>query len=198
VLAGWSYGGLFVRAFAMQYPEEMAGLALLDASHPDIWTRTKQGQSQYRNDSMLYTGTRLLSRSGLLRLFPIPFTSPPGSLPTERVAQWKAVHNATRYWDTTEAESRAILGTMAQVRQSSQLGDLPVMVVTAGENQGADGQWPVYQDELASSISTNSAHLILEGAGHQSLVFDPEYSKVSTRAILQVVDAVREGGSFKP
>jgi pimeloyl-ACP methyl ester carboxylesterase len=198
VLAGWSYGGLFARAYAMLYAEEVAGLVLLDATHPDVWSRTEQGQLRYQNDSKLYSGMRLLARLGLLRLFQIPFTAPPDSLSEIRVPEWKAVHSTTKYFDTTEAESRSILDTMAQVRQSEPLGDLPVMVVTAGENRGADGLWQSYQGEQASSLSTNTAHLILEGAGHQSLVFDPEYSQASSSAILQVVEAVRAGKSLKP
>lgn len=192
VLAGWSYGGLFVRAYVREYPEEVAGLVLLDATHPDVWTRTEEGRSQYRTDSNLYRGMRAFARFGLLRLLPIPFTAPPESLPARQVPQWRAVHSTTKYFDTTEAESRAILETMAQVRQANDLGDLPVMVVTAGENQGADGQWAIYQNELAT-LSTNSAHLTVEGAQHQSLVFDPEASQASSRAILQVVEGVREG-----
>lgn len=198
VLVGWSYGGLFTRTFTMQYPQEVAGLALLDATHPEVWTRTEKGGSQYQTDSKIYTVARLLARLGLLRLLPVPFTTPPDSMPTQRVPQWKAVHNTTKSWDTTEAESRLILDTMAQVHQAGHLGDLPVMVVTAGENPGVDGQWPVYQDELASSLSANSAHLIVEGAGHQSLVFDPTYSQASSSAILQVISAVRDGVSLNP
>jgi pimeloyl-ACP methyl ester carboxylesterase len=197
VLAGWSYGGLFVRSYAMQYPEEVAGLALLDASHPEQWTRTAQGQATYQNDSRNYTATRFLARLGLLRLFPLPFTTPPAGLSPQLVAQFKAVMNTTKLWDTTEAESRFILDTMAQVRQAGHLGDLPLMVVTAGENPGADGQWAVYQDELAE-LSTNSVHLILEGAQHHSLVLDTEDSLASSSAILRVVAAVRAGAPLNP
>jgi pimeloyl-ACP methyl ester carboxylesterase len=39
VLAGHSFGGLPVRAFAALYPELTAGLILVDASHPDQWVR---------------------------------------------------------------------------------------------------------------------------------------------------------------
>jgi pimeloyl-ACP methyl ester carboxylesterase len=39
VLAGHSFGGLPVRAFADLYPELTAGLVLVDASHPEQWVR---------------------------------------------------------------------------------------------------------------------------------------------------------------
>lgn len=37
VLAGWSFGGLVVRAFTDLYPGEVVGLTMVDASHPDQW-----------------------------------------------------------------------------------------------------------------------------------------------------------------
>ena len=37
VLAGHSYGGLVVRMFADRYPDEVVGMVLADASHPDQW-----------------------------------------------------------------------------------------------------------------------------------------------------------------
>src|SRR5215467_9928767 len=39
VLAGWSYGGLFVRAYASEHESEVAALLLVDASHEDQATR---------------------------------------------------------------------------------------------------------------------------------------------------------------
>ncbi|WP_433385245.1 alpha/beta fold hydrolase [Actinoplanes sp. CA-142083] len=38
VLAGHSYGGLVVRAFADRHPDDVVGLVLVDASHPQQWT----------------------------------------------------------------------------------------------------------------------------------------------------------------
>lgn len=37
VLVGHSYGGLLARAFAAEFPEEMAGLVLVDAAAPEQW-----------------------------------------------------------------------------------------------------------------------------------------------------------------
>jgi alpha/beta superfamily hydrolase len=37
VLVGFSYGGMIVRAFTDRYPEEVAGLVFVDATHEDAW-----------------------------------------------------------------------------------------------------------------------------------------------------------------
>jgi pimeloyl-ACP methyl ester carboxylesterase len=39
VLVGQSFGGLYVRMYAARYPDEVAGMVLVDASHPDMWQR---------------------------------------------------------------------------------------------------------------------------------------------------------------
>ena len=38
-VVGQSFGGLYVRMYAAQYPKEVEGMVLVDASHPDMWTR---------------------------------------------------------------------------------------------------------------------------------------------------------------
>src|SRR5215831_3258079 len=37
ILVGHSLGGLFVRVFADMFPDEVAGMVLVDATHPDQW-----------------------------------------------------------------------------------------------------------------------------------------------------------------
>jgi pimeloyl-ACP methyl ester carboxylesterase len=193
VLAGHSYGGLFIRSFASQYPDEVAGLVLLDSAHPDQWTRTPEGLAEYANQSRLYGGGRLLVRFGLLRLGPNPFAATPADWPADLRAEWRALANTNRFWDTTAAESTAILDTMAQLRAAPPLpAGLPLAVVTAGTNTHADGQWRQYQAELAA-LSNNSVHVVLEGAGHADLWADARYVPASVTAILDVVDAARTG-----
>lgn len=193
VLAGHSYGGLFIRSFAAQYPADVAGLVLLDSAHPDQWTRTPEGQAEYANQSRLYAGGRLLVRFGLLRLGPNPFAATPADWPADLRAEWRALANTNQFWDTTAAESNAILDTMAQLRAAPSLPeDLPLIVVTAGLNTGADGHWREYQAELAA-LSTNSVHIVVDGAGHTDLWADPRYVPVSVDSILQVVEAARTG-----
>jgi pimeloyl-ACP methyl ester carboxylesterase len=54
--------------FADQYPDEVAGLVLVDASHPDQWARIPAS----RNGRTVATGNRLtalFARVGILRLF---------------------------------------------------------------------------------------------------------------------------------
>ncbi|HEY7361815.1 MAG TPA: alpha/beta fold hydrolase [Streptosporangiaceae bacterium] len=193
VLVGHSFGGLYVRAFAAEFPQEVAGLVLLDATHPDIWTRTPGGRAEYQNNARVYAAARWLAPLGVLRLLPNPLTQPPASLPPERWAEWRALFSTSAYWAALEAEYRASPDTMAQLRAAPALPEgLPLAVVTAGNNTGADGNWAAYQAELAA-LSTNSVHTVVAGADHVSLWADPQYVAASSAAILQVVEAVHTG-----
>ena len=66
VLAGHSYGGLTVRAFAAIYPGDVAGVVLVDGSHPDQWARF--GFSS-RVPGFGSKGSSVVARFGLFRLF---------------------------------------------------------------------------------------------------------------------------------
>lgn len=186
LLAGWSYGGLFVRAYAARYPDEVVGLALLEASHPEQWTGTNAGQSQYAIDSQIYQLASKMARLGVFRLVPTPLTGPPPGLSPQQTAEWKSVYSTVRVWETTEAESRAILDTMSQVRNAGGLGNLPLTVVSAGQHIRTDATWASYQSDLAS-LSSNSRHIVVDDATHSSLWSDPAHAVVSATAILELV-----------
>jgi pimeloyl-ACP methyl ester carboxylesterase len=45
VLVGHSYGGLYTQMYAARYPDEVAGVALVDSSHPEQFTRSPEGRA---------------------------------------------------------------------------------------------------------------------------------------------------------
>jgi hypothetical protein len=92
---------------------------------------------------------------------------------------------------TTVEEFRATPQTTAQVRRTASLGDKPLAVIPAGEQSaGSLRIWLEMQDELAA-LSTNSIHRVVEGATHESLLYDKGDSQVTSAAIHKVVEAVR-------
>lgn len=189
-LIGWSYGGLFVRAYAARYPEDVVALALLDATHPDQWTGTEEGKAQYAADSWTYRLARVMARLGVFRFVPTPLTEPPPGMPPSLTAGWRAVYGTVRVWDTVDAESEAILETMDQVRHAGGLADLPLVVVSAGEHVRADPTWASYQADLAT-LSSRSHHVVVEGATHASLWSDPGHARRTVAEILTLVQEAR-------
>ena len=88
VLAGHSFGGLVVRAFADAYRPETAGLVLVDASHPDQWARWPVPYADRIQLITLRTMTGA-ARLGLLRLGH-PFAAVSAGLPDRQVAELDA------------------------------------------------------------------------------------------------------------
>lgn len=47
VLVGHAYGGLYAQMYARRYSEDVAGVVLVDSSHPEQFTRSAQGRAMY-------------------------------------------------------------------------------------------------------------------------------------------------------
>jgi pimeloyl-ACP methyl ester carboxylesterase len=188
VLAGHSFGGLYALTFAARHPDDMAGMVLVDSTVPasadttgddagssDVWTRAS---------ALLSTTARL----GLGRLYSqISY----GSLPPQS-------RDDARATGSTASRLRSTIDEYVQggnsTSQASALGDFddkPLVVLTAGE--GSEEDWITAHDRLAD-MSTNSAHRMVDGASHSSMLMDEGDAAKVTQAILDVVSAVRSSG----
>ena len=185
VLVGHSYGGLYVRMYADRYPEETAGVVLVDSSHPEQFTRSPKERAQYEQTVRLGAVISFLTRLGVIRLTNYYPAHP--DLPSHQRAQIEAFNASTHHVATTLEEYRATPQTTAQVRRAGSLGYTPLVVITAGEQSSV---WLEMQDELAA-LSPNSIHRVVEGATHESLLYDKGDSQVTSAAIHKVVEAVR-------
>jgi len=190
VLVGHSYGGLYTRMYAARYSEEVAGVVLVDSSHPEQFTRSPEERAIYEQTRRLGTVLPLLTRLGVIRLSNY-FPAHP-DLPPHQRAQIEAFNSSTQQVATTVEEFRATPQTTAQVRSAGSLGDKPLAVITAGEQSPG---WLEMQDELAA-LSSDSIHHVVEGATHESLLYDKHDSQVTSAAILEVVEAVRNDQSL--
>ena len=65
VLVGHSLGGLYQYAFAKLYPEEVGGVLLIDATHPDHWASIQQRAG---NTAMVLRGLRAVGFSDTEKL----------------------------------------------------------------------------------------------------------------------------------
>ena len=79
---------------------------------------------------------------------------------------------------------------MAQARAVTNVGDLPLYVLTAPVD--AQTGWLTTQMNLAA-LSGNSIHVVVAGASHESLLDNASDAAVSSQAISRVVDAARTG-----
>ncbi len=188
VMVGHSVGGIYIRVFNAQYPGEVVGSVLVDATHPDNWTR--QGES-IESLQMMASVSAGLARIGLMRLFASVQNF---GLPTEQNAALKANIASSQYWDTQRADTASMLSSLDQGRNSSNLSDMPLAVIAAAdypEGKGRDTELAL-QREIAA-LSTNSLYRQIDGAHHITLVTDPLYAPFVSEAIIQVIEAERTG-----
>ena len=164
VLVGHSLGGIYALNFAHRYPDQVAGLVLLDSMHPNPSAAPSGGAGPF---ALLPS----LSRLGIGRLVVDPKDgSPP--------AQARSLRDEL-------AEMPTALTRAAELET---LGDRPLAVVTAAS--GAQAGWPAQQDDLAT-LSTDSVHRVLPRATHESLLNDKGDAAESSEAIRDVVESVR-------
>jgi pimeloyl-ACP methyl ester carboxylesterase len=185
VLVGHSYGGLYARMYATRYSDEVAGMVLVDSTHPEQFTRSPEGRAMYEQTKRLGAVIPWLTRLGVIRLTNFYPAHP--DLPPQQRAQIEAFNSSTRQVSTTVEEFRATPETTAQVRGTGSLGEKPLAVISAGEQPSG---WLEMQEELAA-LSSDSVHRVVNGATHESLLYERRDAQVSSAAIDQVVEAVR-------
>lgn len=188
VLAGHSIGGIYTRAYAAAYPDEVAGLVLIDSSHPEQFDRYPQ-MADTGIFGTLSPVFPWLARLGLFHLYfdnggEIDFQDLPPRQHDEAAAFW----SSPAYWQRNFVEQSAIPDIYVAAGALGDLGDRPLAVVTAG--QGLAPHWTELQNELAG-LSSDTIHTIIDGGTHSSLVFDPDHARQTSQAILAVVDAAQ-------
>src|SRR5215212_5113321 len=131
VMVGHSYGGLYARMYAARYPKQVAGVVLVDSSHPEQFTRSEEGRAMYEQTRRMGAFVPWLARLGVIRLTNFYPAHP--ELPAQQRAQIAALNSSTQQVVTTVEEFSATPQTSAQVRSAQSLGDKPLAVITAGE-----------------------------------------------------------------
>ncbi len=190
VLAGHSFGGLYVLAHAARYPADVAGMVLIDSAAPASPAPGVAAPAG-RNDLLVRAAAlaSIGSRVGLGRLYSqISY----GTLPSPEREQVRASISTPATLRSTIDEYVQGSPSMQEAGELRSLGDIPLFVLTAGS--GSDERWFANQDELAR-LSTDSRHHTVDGATHEMLVADRTAAASSSAAIRDVVSSVRTGAS---
>jgi pimeloyl-ACP methyl ester carboxylesterase len=194
LMVGHSIGGLYATAFTRRFRADVAGLVLVDASHPDQIARLEAstGVTMLPPSRPLSVAARLAG-TGILRF--LPESADPSTAPV-------AVRsNASAHLPTSVAalasETRGLHATFAETRSFRALGDLPLVVLTAGaptppaalqqmgmsraQGERMRTEWIAMQMER-STWTSHGRHVLLPDASHYVQFDRPD----------AVVSAVRE------
>ena len=174
--------------FARRYPEQVAGMVLLDAQPTEAFEGLPAFPAFYRAFRRLSALLPSLARLGVGRLVP-----PDRALP-EPTRDIQHLHHASpRLYRSLRDEFAELPTSLAQARSFQNLGDRPLVVVTA--TRDALAGWLPLQDRMAR-LSTNSSHRLGPYA-HDALVTDRTAAEASTQAIRDVVRAARFATALK-
>jgi pimeloyl-ACP methyl ester carboxylesterase len=188
VLVGHSAGGPYNMIYANRYPDEVAGMVLLDSMSPDAFTDLPGFAGE---QSMMRRGLGVLpslTRIGTGRLLP---SSAWSSLPEPAASQVQAFSAGPRGMRNMRDEQSRYPTVFAQARALSSLDAKPLAVLIATESIHQHEEWVDLQARLAA-LSTNSQQRIVD-ATHDGLVDDDRTSGSSMQAILDVIESVRTG-----
>ena len=187
VLVGHSTGGAYVRVFAARYPDQVAGMVMLDSQPNEALTGLPDFPSQYgtlRRASALFPS---LARLGVFRLVN-QFAGDPLPVPTRD--EELAVVSTANLNRIQRDEFAGLPMTLTEAAALTSIGDRPLIVVTAGK--GAQAGWLPLQDKM-TGLSINSAHRVLPDTDHPGLIHDRAGAAQASQAILDVVASVRSG-----
>jgi pimeloyl-ACP methyl ester carboxylesterase len=187
VLVGHSTGGPYIRVFAARYPDEVAGMVLLDPQPADAFTSLPQYPATYRTGRLL---TSILPSLGRVGLWRVVTALTPAGLPSPYEERERAERSTPALLSSQRDEFAMVPATLAQASALTTIGDKPLVVVTATVDQQPG--WVEAQDALVR-LSTNSSHRLATGQSHASLILSEGGASVSARAIRDVIESVRTG-----
>jgi pimeloyl-ACP methyl ester carboxylesterase len=173
VLVGHSSGGPYVRVFATGYPDQVAGMVLLDAQPADAFTALPNYPGFYSTFRTVATLSPSLARIGLLGPL-LGLSADESTLAAARGGRDEFI---------------ALPTVLQQSSALTSIGDRPLIVVTAAAE--ADPGWLAAQENLPR-LSTASVHRVMAAATHNSLISGVD-AAASSRAILDVLASVRVG-----
>jgi pimeloyl-ACP methyl ester carboxylesterase len=193
VIVGHSMGGFDVRLYTSMYPQEVVGMILVDASHPDQENRfpaeLKSMEGSWQREAQFIAQTMPFGVPRVLGL------CDEGAI--DRAADCNG-HTARERM----AEIRAFPESATQAAATGPFGDLPLAVLSHDPDKASNDLphelsksvnklWEAMQEDLAR-LSTRSTQMVAKNSGHYIQMDRPD---VVIDAVRNVVDQARQAHS---
>lgn len=199
VLVGHSLGGMLVRMYAHNYPDEVIGMVLVDSLHEERSLRNPKLGEVVLEMTGQFRMLAFLSSSGILALAPKTIQNP--GYPEDAYAQYQALVATTKGFEIFLAELNAaeVSSTEARALHMTDFGDMPLIVLSAGheqsipsftesENQQLWENLQIEQSEL-TTLSSKGKQIIAEQSGHYIQLDQPD---LVVAAIREMMDTFRD------
>jgi len=189
LLVGYSLGGGIIRVFAALHPQEVAGLIMVDALHPDFLRRM---QLDAWDENMLRTA------KWMQRVAPFGIARLEGRCAMDN----RPLIQCRSFWKTFTDEREALPASVRQIGEVASLGNKPLIVLsrdpdpTVGwgtlENRRI---WEKMQQELLQ-LSTQSQQATVKGASHYIQDDRPDAVNGAISRMLTIVRVQPHSSSF--
>ena len=213
ILIGHSFGGLLVQAYAVKYPDQMAGLVLIDPLPASEWLSPSDEQSRILRWGMRLSGRgALLARLGLVRLSLALLVGGGRRIPklVARMTSGRAESTLSRLvgevqkmpaevWPMVQAHwcqpksfqgmaeyFKSLAESSAEVAALGCLPPIPVSILSADNSTPAQ----LGERDAIASRSPYGKHIVVKDSGHWIHLDRPE---VVVQAIREMVEFSRSG-----
>lgn len=194
VLVGHSLGGVNVRLFASMYPDEVAGVILVDSSHEEQLEKLPKFDLPWH---LKPAAAIAISKLGISRFMNYFETDN-----SEKYSQ--NIQKLYNLQKLSTKSTRALSYEFSNFEQSFNqlknagglLGDKPLTVITAGkqptdENLEPEDPWNKAWRELQSNLVTKSSHGKQVFAENSSHMINYEQPEIIVEAVREMVDELR-------
>ncbi len=184
----------------------MAGLVLVDTSHEDQVSRLPPGLQKLMADQneKLRKETQLapwLIHTGFARL--TSSLEAPASLSLEKRREFRYLELQTKYVDATASEMALFENSAAQVRKAGDLGNRPLIVLSAGKAAEEGLPKSVSKKEMSefqqtwihdlqvreTHLSTKGKQIVVEDSDHMIPIERPQPIIDATREVIEAIRA---------
>ncbi len=196
VLVAESSAALDARVYTGFYPDEVAGVVMVNGVHPDVLSKGRPGGARverlprfvgHSQDAV----AQALNRVGLYRLG-LPGGPAPDSMPQGMTAaDWNTIWHLTHSGKARSAllqEIGAWPQSTAEAKAAGTLGDRPLVVLSAKSE--SRGRWLELQADLAR-LSTRGRQVTVEAKGDDLIYSAPGAIVEATRAVVGDVGLAR-------
>ena len=196
ILVGHSLGGINMRLFVSQYPEEVKGVVLVDSAHEDQFEKIPMPEMNKEAALFFsYLGiNRLITHSSM-------FKNALKMYPEDIQEQYLALTRTNKFYRSVFSEMAGLKESAKQLKQAGGLlGDRPLIVISAGRSGDPEGtgytqeqieeikeHFKLFQKDLVTK-SSHSKQVIAEQSDHMITRHQPS---IIIEAIKEEVNEIR-------
>ncbi len=186
ILVGHSFGGMAVRLFAKKHPKDVTGIVLVDAVHenqPGIFPPSANWILKSLEYPLSHSMIKAANFLGVLRIFKV--LERPNNFSKETYRQMTSNFYTSKFITAALEEYEYFRKSQQQIKESGNLGDIPLIVLSAGKRRVPIEfweKWQAFQKDLTQK-STRSKQIIAPNSGHK---MNQEAPEVITQAVKEL------------